>query len=103
MNIRYLTNNLLYIFFALVETFLGLRFILKLFGASSTNGFVNWVYEMSDVLLQPFRDIFPIKVFENTYVLEFSTIFAMLMYAIAALLIVAVLDAITKPISKSKK
>jgi len=102
-NIRYVVNSFLYFFFVLVEGFLGLRFVLKLFGASSANGFVSWIYEMSDVLLQPFRDIFPIKVFENTYVLEFSTLFAMLMYAVGALLLLAVIDFFAMPKSTSTK
>lgn len=92
MNVRYLAVNLLNLFTAIVEGFLGVRFLLKLFGASVSSGFVQWVYSMSDTLLQPFRGVFPASVFENQYVLEFSTIFAMLMYAILALLLVWVID-----------
>lgn len=92
--IRSLTDSLLYVISALVEFFLGIRFILELFGANASNGFVNWVYEMSSVLLEPFRGIFPTKVFESTYVFDFSTIFAMLIYAILALLVAALLNAL---------
>lgn len=95
MDIRYVAVNLLNFFTAVVESFLGLRFLLKLFGANGNNGFVDWVYEMSGALLEPFRGIFPSKVFENQYVLEFSTLFAMLMYAIIALLIMWLITAIT--------
>ena len=97
MNVRYIAANLLNFFTAVVEGFLGLRFVLKLFGANANNGFVNWVYEMSGALLEPFRGIFPARVFENQYVLEFSTLFAMLMYALLALLIIALINAITTP------
>ncbi len=104
MNIKYLTSNLLNAFFVLVESFLAIRFILKLFGANAANGFVNWVYEMSGSLLEPFREVFPTQVFHNTFVLEFSTIFAMVVYSIAALLIMSFLDIITTPTPvKSKK
>jgi uncharacterized protein YggT (Ycf19 family) len=102
MNIRRFVNGLLYFFLGLVEVFLGLRFILKIFGASTANGFVSWVYEMSDVLLEPFRDIFPIRVFENNNILEFSTIFAMLMYAVGAMLLIALVNVITAPIVQSE-
>lgn len=95
MDVRYVAVNLLNFFTAVVESFLGLRFLLKLFGANDTNGFVSWVYEMSDVLLEPFRGIFPAKVFENQYVLEFSTLFAMMMYAIIALLLMWLITAVT--------
>ncbi len=101
MNVRYLTGYLLNLFFVLVEGFLAIRFLLKIFGASASNGFVSWIYEMSDVLLSPFRGIFPVRVFENTYVLEFSALFAMLMYAIAALVLTYLLDALmTAPVKK---
>jgi len=103
MKIRIFIYNLLYAFFALVESFLALRFILKLFGASVSNGFVSWIYEMSAVLLDPFRDIFPVRVFQNTYVFEFSTLFAILMYAIGTLLVFVLLDTITTPIMKKGK
>lgn len=96
MSIRHIATSLLNLFIGAVEIILGLRFLLKLFGANDT-GFVNWVYEMSSPLLDPFRGIFPTKVFENNYVLEFSTLFAMIVYALIALIIVAAIDAVTSP------
>lgn len=95
MRIRYIAVNLLNIFLAVVEGFLALRFLLKLFGANADNGFVNWVYEMSGVLLDPFRGIFPATVFENRYVFEFSTLFAMLMYAIIGLVLLFIIRLVT--------
>lgn len=99
MGVRSFAINLLNVFVAIVEGFLALRFALKLFGANDNVGFVNWVYEMSGVLLEPFRGIFPARVFENQYVLEFSTLFAMLMYALLALLIVALINFVTTPLA----
>lgn len=95
MSIRNLALNLLNFFTAIVIGILSLRFILKLFGASETNGFVGWIYEMSAVLLEPFRGIFPTRVFENRFVLEFSTLFAMVIYALLALVIAAGIAALT--------
>lgn len=95
MDVRSVAVNLLNFFTAVVESVLGLRFLLKLFGANDNNGFVDWVYEMSGALLEPFRGIFPSKVFENQYVFEFSTLFAMLMYAIGALLLMWLITAVT--------
>lgn len=104
MRIRYLTNNLIYGLFSVVETFLALRFILKLFGANAGNGFVDWLYEMSGVLLEPFRGIFPTTVFKSTFVFEFSTLFAIVIYAIVAILIFALLDLVmVNRSTKSKK
>lgn len=97
---RYLINRLIYVFLALVELFLGLRLILKLFGANASNGLVNWIYEMSGVLLDPFRGIFPAPVFQSTYVLELSTIFAMIIYAILAMLLVYIVDFLARSLSE---
>lgn len=95
MRVRQLSLNLINVFVGLVEGFLGFRFLLRLFGANDTNSFVKWVYDMSSVLLDPFRGIFPTKVFENRFVLEFSTLFAMLVYAVLALLVLGVIDTVT--------
>jgi hypothetical protein len=101
MSLRYLITRLVYVFFVLVELFLVLRFVLRLFGANAANGFVNWVYEMSSVLLDPFRGIFPTPVFESTYVLELSTIFAMIIYAVVVMLLVYVIEFFTRPIDRA--
>lgn len=95
MPLRFIAVNLLNFFLAVVEGFLGLRFLLKMFGANANTGFVDWVYEMSAVLLEPFRGIFPAKVFENRYVFEFSTLFAMLIYAILGLVLIFLINALT--------
>jgi len=97
MRLRYVAVNLLNFFVTVVEGFLGLRFLLKLFGANAGNGFVSWIYDMSNGLLDPFRGIFPTKVLENRYVVEFSTLFAMLMYAVIGLVILAIINAVTAP------
>lgn len=95
MRIKDVAINLLNVFFVAVESILGLRFVLKLFGANANNDFVNWIYEMSGVLLDPFRGVFPARVFDNQYVLEFSTLFAMLIYAIIGLLMMWLISVLT--------
>lgn len=102
---RYIINKLIYVFFSLVEVFLGLRLILKLFGANAGNDFVNWIYETSNVLLDPFRGIFPTQVFKSTFVLELSTIFAMIIYAVIVMLLIYLVELIPSSTlaTKSKK
>lgn len=94
MSFKYIAINLVNIFFASVMVILGMRFVLRLFGASAANGFVGWIYEMSAVLLEPFRGIFPTRVFENQFVLEFNTLFAMLIYAIIGMLLMWLITAL---------
>ena len=100
---RYLITKVIYVVFVLAELFLALRLILKLFGANAANGFVSWIYETSGAILDPFRGIFPTEVFESTYVLEFSTLFAMIMYAIITMLLIYVVELIARPVERSQR
>ncbi len=84
--------GLVNIFTGLVTLFLGFRFILKLFGANAENDFVSWVYDMSGVLLAPFRGIFPTEVIDHQYVFEFNTLFALMVYAILCILLLTLIN-----------
>lgn len=81
---------LAYAYVILVEIILGLGFILQLFGASPSAGFVRWVYRSMDSAMEPFRGIFPSVDIGGTSadrpqaVLNTSVLFAMLVYAIVA-------------------
>lgn len=77
-----------------VGVLLGLRFILKLFSANAANGFVNWVYESSAEILGPFRGVFPAANLEGA-VVEFSTIFAVVVYAILGMFAFYLIDLLT--------
>lgn len=70
-------------FFTAVATFfLGLRVILRLFGANPDVAFVQWVYHSSDILLQPFRGVFPTATIARDYVIDFSALFAVIVYGL---------------------
>jgi hypothetical protein len=99
---RYILTRVIYAAFGLAELILGLRFILKLFGANAGNDFVNWVYETSAAVLDPFRGIFPTQVFKSAFVIEFSTLFAIIIYALMAMLLVYIVELITRPVSHKK-
>lgn len=102
MRIRELLLGLVNFFVAIAVGFLGLRFILKLFGANPDNGFVNWLYSASGELLDPFRGIFPARVVDGAFVIEFSTIFAIIIYMLGGLLVASLIEAVS-PASHSKK
>ena len=61
---------------------LGLRILLKFFGANPATPFVDWVYETSAPLLAPFVGIFPNPSLEGGFVIEISALFALIIYAI---------------------
>ncbi len=62
---------------------LGLRFLLRLFGANPAAPFVGWIYEASGPLLAPFRGIFINPQLESGTFLELSTLFAIVIYLLA--------------------
>jgi hypothetical protein len=57
---------------------------------------------MSGTLLDPFRGIFPTHVFPSGSVLEFSTIFAMIIYAVIVLLLAFIVNALSTPLTAKK-
>lgn len=71
----------------IVEVFLSVRFLLKIFGANPANAFTAFIYESTTPLLDPFRNMFPTQTFHGQYILEFSTLFAVIIYALAAYLL----------------
>ena len=83
--------SLVNIVMAIVQSLLGLRFMLRLFGASSGAPFVNWVYSTSQSLLEPFLGMFPAPAIDGGFVIEFTTLFAILAYSLIGYLIVALL------------
>lgn len=90
-----LAVRLINLFTGIVLAFLALRFILKLFGANPFNGFVGWVYDNTAVLLDPFRGIFTNATVGRHFILEFNTLFAMLIYALLGMLLLMLVDLLT--------
>ena len=73
--------------FGLIEGLLGLRVILKLFGANATAPFVHWLYGVTAPLLAPFQGAFPAPELKGGFVIEFTALFAILVYALVAYLL----------------
>jgi len=75
------------ILFNFIEVLLALRIFLKFFGANSLTPFVTWVYQTSNPLIRPFEGIFPAEYVEGRFILEISTLFALLVYGILGYII----------------
>lgn len=97
MTPRDTTLKLTQTFVGLAELILGLRFIFQLFDADRSNGFVNWVYNMSAPLLEPIRGVFPAVEYSNNYVLDMPTLFAILAYAFVGYLLLVIVNVVPKP------
>lgn len=89
-----LLRELLAFVVAISEIVLIFRFILKLLAANPNAEFVQWIYSMSQPLLQPFLFAFPTPSVKGGFVLEFTTLFAIFAYAIIGYLIQELLDVI---------
>lgn len=100
-----LLTNFINFFVVIAELFLGLRVLLKLFGADSSNGFVQWVYNSSDVLLDPFRGIFPARELAEGSVIDFSALFAMLVYGLLGMVLIWLVVLLTpdEPVATRKR
>lgn len=91
MRLADLLRGIVNLILGVVLFFLGMRFILRLFGANRANGFVDWIYETSADILAPFRNIFPTTTTDG-YVFEFSTLFAMLVYGLLGMFVLYLIN-----------
>lgn len=76
-----LLKDLLAFVVGLVEILLAARFLFKLLAANPRAGIVEWIYETTRPLLQPFLFAFPTPGVRGGFVLEFTTLFAIFAYA----------------------
>ena len=72
------------------EIVLVLRFVFKLLGANPGSAFVSFLYGISDPLVAPFRGIFQSTILEIG-IAEWSSLVAMLTYALLAYLFIRLL------------
>ncbi len=75
----------------MIEFMLALRLILTLLGASATAPFVSWVYGVTDGMVAPFAGAFATWQLGGFFI-DFSTLFAMIGYAIIGWLLLRLLD-----------
>jgi uncharacterized protein YggT (Ycf19 family) len=89
--------------FSLAEFLLGARIFLKLTGASPYAPFVTWIYQTTEPLLSPFTGIFPNPQLTG-FVLEFSSLFALIVYALIGYFITNLIgNLISQEAKKEKK
>lgn len=91
---------LIYAYVVVVEVILVVGFVLKLFGANPSAGFVEWWYRGLDRVMAPFRGIFTPLDLGTTgndveAVLDTSILFAMVIYAVVMLFVRGAIDWMT--------
>ena len=95
-------SRFVWAYFMFVVVILFIAFFLLLFNASSDVGFVDWVYRSADRAMEPFRGIFPTASVDGGSVIDFSILFAIMIYGIIASLIDALVHFIDRNIAKSR-
>lgn len=102
-NMSKILSDLATFIFGLVEILLLFRFVLKLFAANPAAPFVAWIYENTQPLLQPFLFAFPTPSVQGGYTIEFTTLFALFVYAFASYLIQEFLFILNKQAKNRRK
>jgi uncharacterized protein YggT (Ycf19 family) len=78
--------QVVYYITGVVVALLGLRFLLLLFGATNT-GFVNFIYQLTEPLVVPFRGIFADVPMTGAAVLEVASLFSMLVMVVVGYIV----------------
>lgn len=95
---RYQFRTAAWIWFAcgVIEFFLAANFLLLLFGASSSSGFVAFIYDISGVFAAPFHGIWQATSNPGSY-LDPALLAAMVVYAIVAWALIRILKIVGAP------
>jgi len=96
----YYGSSIVWYLLGIVEILLGLRFILRLFGANPAAGFTDFIYQASRPLVDPFFNVMSASR-ASTGVIEWSTLLAMAIYWLVAWAIVR-LFFIARPVSETE-
>lgn len=74
-------TQLIWLILGTLEALLALRFIFKLVGVNPANGFASFLYGLTGFFVAPFASLTGTPA-SNNMVLEFSTLIAMIVYAL---------------------
>lgn len=94
---RYWMDTVIYGILSALEIILLLRFIFKLLGANTGNWFIQFLYGFTNPLVWPFHGIFNDFTSGSQSVFEFSTLIAMLIYALLAWAVVSLINFVLRP------
>ncbi len=89
-------------YFVFILVILSLAFFMLLFGANTGVGFVDWVYRSADRAMEPFRGIFPTATAGGESIIDFSILFAIIVYGIIAMAVQALVNFIDRKIAEEQ-
>lgn len=82
---------------SVAEAVLAIRVVFRLFDADATNSLVQWVYAMSEPMLEPIRNFIGSQTFDQRFVLDFQALVAMAFWAVLSYLALSLLEWAKKP------
>lgn len=82
---------IIYYIVGLVEAFLAIRFVLSLLGALQSNGFAQFIYNLTYPLVAPFFGLFGYSFQYGVARFEFETLIAMAVYSLIGYAVVRLL------------
>lgn len=100
-NMRNWSITVIYFILGLLEVILGLRFIFRLLGASTSSSFTMFLYNLAHEFISPFNGIFNDQTLTTHSVFELSTLVAMLIYALIGWGLVALIGVLFPPMYNS--
>lgn len=91
-------SRLIYAIGAIIDALLITRLVFRLLGANPLNGFVSWIYSVTEPLIRPFFNLFnsSITATLNQARLEVPTLVAIVVYTLAAWLLAMLFDSFTR-------
>lgn len=103
IKISRVTTYIVYGYSLVASAFLGIAFVLLLFGANQSTPFVKFVYKTAAEFGQPFRGIFPTHSVGETGYFSSSALFAIIMYLLLAAGLHALIAYITAKMVKHEQ
>ncbi len=94
--VRNTIATILDLIFGVMTFFLGLRFIMELFGANSATPFGSWIYSISGNLMSPFAGIVPNLTIGAGFI-DMVALIAIFAYGVLFYLVTALVNAVTRP------
>ena len=79
-----------------IDVFIAARFLGKLLGASASSAFVNFIYQLSSVMVAPFTGIFG-NTGTRTNTFETASLVAIVVYAVIGWGLIALIRIVTAP------
>jgi|SRR5579872_7395945 len=90
--IRVLLLYIVDLVFGIIEFLLIIRFFLRLLNANPSSTFVSWIYDNTTGLLHPFEGALPTTVLHGQFIVEFSTLLALVVYGFIGYLLITILS-----------